>query len=266
MRPVPLAVLLAALAVSACQPDPAPAPAPDAVVEAETPAAGASFTVATDSLVARDSRLRYSVAVAYPQLRGSSGEPMSPALRAVNAAIRDTVAALARDFQPVAPPAGTLLDYPVEVTGGVGRSFVSDHVLSALVRVQTFTGGAGRHTVLLPLTFDLRTGRAVAPSDLFAPGTPWADTLAGWAGRTVAYRLRRASAPGDATAAEFYPQGLGRLRAGDVAVTMGRDSLRVHVPPGQLSDAGGAFDVGVPYPVVRPLARSGSVLALRAAR
>ena len=261
-----LALLLALgpLAAAACRPDPAPAPGPTAEVEA--PAAGPSFTLATDSLVVRDPLLRYAVAVAYPQLRGSSGEPMSPALRAVNAAIRDTVAALARDFRPVAPPAGTELDYPVEVTGGVGRSYVSDHVLSALVEVEAFTGGTARNTVLLPLTFDLRTGQAVAPADLFAAGAPWADTLAGWAERTVAYRLRRAAAPGDTARAEFYPQGLDRLRAGDVAVTMGRDSLRVHVPPGQLSDAPGAFDVGVPYPAVRALARPGSVLALRASR
>ena len=264
--PLPPAVLLGALVLSAC----ASEPAPDAsMAETETHSAGASFTLATDSLVVRDSVLRYAVAIGYPQIRGSAGEPMSATLRAVNAAIRDSVRALAEDFRPEAPPAGDGSPvYPVDVEGAVGRSFVSNDVLSVLVSVYAFTGGAHGTTFFLPLTYDLRTGRALAPADLFAPGTPWPDTLAAWTERAVVAELaRRLRTTPDSARANFFAGGLDSVRQDDVAVTMGRDSLRVHVPPYQLSAySAGSFDVGVPYPVVRPFARPGSVLALRAAR
>lgn len=254
----------AAFALAACADPP-----PPATVEADVPSAGASFTVDTDSLVIAEPALRYTVAIAYPQLRGSAGEPMSATLRAVNAAIRDSVQALADDVRPEAPPPG--VDSPatvVDVQGRVERSFVSDEVLSAMVSVSAYTGGAHGTPLFLPLTYDLRTGQPLTPADLFEPGTPWADTLAAWTERTVLARL--ATAQGltrEQARADFFAAGLDRIRAGDVAVTMGRDSLRVWVPPYQLSSyASGSFDVGVPYPVVRPVARPRSVLARRAAQ
>ena len=238
-------------------------------VEAEAPAVGASFRVVTDSLVESDESLRYTVAIGYPQLRGSAGEPMSATLRGVNAAIRDSVAALARDFRPEAPPPGDDSPvYVVDVQGGTAQSFVSNDVLSALVSVTAFTGGAHGNTYLLPLTYDLRTGRALTPADLFQPGTPWPDTLAAWTERTViAETARRLETSPDSARATFFAEGLDAIREGTVSVTMGRDSLRVHVPPYQLTPyVVGSFDVGVPYPVVRPFARPGSVLARRAGR
>ena len=264
--PLPL-LALAGLSVAAggCVPD--PAPRPDALA-AETPRAGASFTLATDSLVARDSVLRYAVAIGYPQVRGSAGEPLSPALRAVNAAVRDSVQSLARDFRPVAPPGGAQPDYPVEVSGGPTRSFVSDRVLSVLVSVYAYTGGAHGNTFFLPLTYDLATGRALSTADLFAPGTDWPDALAAWTERAVVASLaRQQGTTPEVARAGFFSGGMESIRRGEVTVTMGRDSLRVHVPPYQLSArASGAFDIGVPYAVVRPFARPGSVLARRAAQ
>ena len=256
--------LLGALVLGACAPDPTPE---TSTAEADAPRVGASFTLATDSLVVRDSLLRYTVAIGYPQIRGSSGEPMSPTLRAVNRAIRDSVQALADDFRPeMPPPDDDSPAYVVDVEGGPERSFVSNEVLSVLVNVYAFTGGAHGTTVFLPLTYDLHTGRPLSPRDLFAPGTPWPDTLAAWTGRTVVAELaRRLRTTPDSARANFFARGLDAVRRGDVAVTMGRDSLRVHVPQSQLTPSvAGSFDVGVPYPAVRPFARPGSVLAHRA--
>ena len=251
-------VVACAVAAGACAPDPAP----------EVLADDAPFALATDSLVAGEPALRYAVALGYPQLRALDGEELSAGARAVNAAVRDTVRALARDFRPVAPPGGVRPDYPVRVSGGPTRAYVSDRVLSALVTVTAYTGGAHPNTFFLPLTYDLATGRPLAPADLFTPGTPWPDTLAAWTERTavatIARRLRAAPA---VARAEVFAQGLVPIRQGDVAVTLGRDSLRVHVPPYQLSSrAAGGFDVGVPYAAVRPFARPGSALADRAGR
>ncbi|WP_179299770.1 DUF3298 and DUF4163 domain-containing protein [Rubrivirga marina] len=259
MRLASLVALLAGLTVlAACGPDPAPdapeagpleSPAPP------SPTSGPSLTVAVDSLLRDEPDLNYRVAIGYPQIRGTSGEPMAPALQAVNAAIRDTVEALADDFRPEAPPPGAdAPHYPVEVDGGTPRSWISDDAFSALVEVYAYTGGAHGNTYFLPLTFDLTTGEAVRPADLFAEGTPWADTLAAHTERGVLRWL------GDRGA--LFAEGLDPIREGRVDLTLDPDSLVVHVPPYQLSAyAAGSFHVGVPLSAVAPFARPGSVLA-----
>ena len=252
MRP---ALLALALAVAACGPDPAPAPSDAPPPAPQSPPAGPSFTVAVDSLLRDEPARSYRVAIGYPQIRGMSGEPMARALQAVNAAIRDSVAALADDFRPEAPPPGADAPaFPVEVDGGTPRSWISDDTFSALVDVYAYTGGAHGNTYFLPLTYDLTTGDAVAPADLFAGGTPWADTLAAYVERGVVRQLSSREA--------LFAQGLDQIRAGDVHLTLGPDSLTAHVPPYQLSAyAAGSFHVPIPVGALAPFARPGSVLA-----
>lgn len=254
-----LALAAALLALAACGPDPAPGtPEADAVTAAPappSPPAGPSLTVATDSLLRDEPGLTYRVAIGYPQIRGTAGEPMAPALRAVNAAIRDSVEALADDFRPEAPPPGAgPPQYPVEVDGGTPRAWISDDAFSALVEVYAYTGGAHGNTFFLPLTFDLTTGAPVRPADLFADGTPWADTLAARVERGVLRQLGSRDA--------LFAEGLAPIREGRVDLTLGPDSLTVHVPPYQLSSyASGAFHVGVPLADMAPFARPGGLLA-----
>ena len=259
---LPILLPLAFL-VAACQsaPDDAAPEAAPAAVPAPPP--GPSLTVRIDSLLLDRPELSYRVAIGYPQLRGSSGEPMSAALRAVNAAVRDSVEALAADFRPEAPPAGAgPPEYPVSVDGATPRRYLSDDVFSALVEVYAYTGGAHGTTFFLPLTFDLRSGRALSPADLFAPGTPWADTLAAHVGRGA--RARIADGSGSAAPGAFYPEGLDALRAGRVDLTLGADSVTVHVPPYQLSAyASGSFHVAVPRSALAAFAREGGVLDRR---
>ena len=256
---------LACLALAACVADPAPPPS----AEVSGTDVESAFTVSTDSLVFAQDSLRYTVALGYPQLRGPAGEPVSAPVRAVNQAVRDSVRALADAFRPPAPPPGfDAVATDVDLRGGPTRSFVSDDVLSVLVSIDAYTGGADPSTFFLPLTLDLRTGQPLIPADLFEPGTPWPDTLAAWTERGALARLAadRRMSPSQARAS-FYAPALDRLRAGEVTVTLGRDSLRVHVPPYQLSSlAERSLDLGVPYASLARLARPGGVLARRAGR
>ncbi|WP_412070130.1 hypothetical protein [Rubrivirga sp. IMCC43871] len=241
--------LVALLVLAACTDAGAPAPpAPP------TPSSGPSFSVGIDSLVRHEPERSHSVAIGYPQIRGMSGPPMASALRAVNAAIRDTVAAFADDFRPEAPPAlAGPPEFPVRVAGGPERVWISDDLFSALIAVAVLTGGAEASTAFLPLTYDLATGRAVATADLFAEGTPWADTLSGAVERAVIARIG---------AEATYAEGLGALRAGRVDWTLAPDSIVVHVLPRQLSAVDARpFHIGVPLAAVAPFARPGGVLA-----
>ena len=256
-----LALLLAA-ALAACGPAPADAPEADRPAETVRPEPTSSaFTVRTDSLVEADSALRYRARLPYPQIDGG---PLPPAVEAVNAAVVDSVEALARSFRPEAPPPGvSVAPYPVEVEGRVGRPFLTDDLFSALVEVYAYTGGAHGNTFFLPLTFDLATGRAVRLGDLFAAGAPAGDTLAAHVDRAVARRL---AAQLGTTAADarrvMYTEGLDDVRNGRVAFTLGPDSLHVHIVPYQLAAyAAGSFDVGVPYRTLRPMAAPDGPLA-----
>ncbi len=248
MRPLALAVLAATLA--ACAPDPTDAPAerlaPPPAPEAPAP------SVRIDSLLRDEPALRYTVAIGYPQLVGDA-----PATATVNAAIRDSVGALADDFRPAEPPPDYAApSYAVEVDGSTERSYVGGHVFSALVDVYAYTGGAHGNTFFLPLTYDLTTGRPVRLGDLFTEGSAYGDTLAAWTRRGV---LRQLAALGSGS---LYDEGLAPLRQGDASYTLGPDSLFVHVPPYQLSAyAAGSFSVGVPYTALRSMARAGGPLA-----
>ena len=263
MRPL----LLAALALGAC------ADAPTAVAVRSVQAGGGveaapgALDVEVETLTLSDPALRYAVAIGLPQLRATGGEPLAEAVVAANAVVRDSVRALAEDFRPEAPP-DVQAAYPVEVQGGPGRTFVSASVFSTLIDVYAYTGGAHGNTVFLPITLDLETGLPTAPRAWFREGTPWADTLAAHAERSVLAALaERLGTTAESARRNLFADGLDDLRAGALDATLGADSLFVHVPPYQLSSyAAGSFEVAVPYAAVAPFARPGGVLARLAER
>lgn len=257
MRPLALALLATTLAACADAPD-APADPPALRADVPAPPAPPAPGVRIDSLVRDEPDLLYTVDIGYPQLDGDA-----PEVAAVNAAIRDSVEALADDFRPSEPPpAYDAPTFEVDVDGTTERTFLTDGLFSALVSTYAYTGGAHGNTFFLPLTYDLTTGQPVRLADLFAEGSAYGDTLAAWAERDVLRRLAAGLGvpPGEARGA-FYAEGLAPVRRGDAYFTLGADSLHLHIPPYQLSAyAAGSFDVGVPYGALRPLARPGGPL------
>ena len=243
MRLLPLFLL----ALTACGPGPTPPDAP--------PPLPPGRVIETDSLLRDEPARTYRVAIGYPQIRATDGEPLPATLQAANAAVRDTVAAFADDLRPEAPPPGADPPaYPVEADGGADRAWLSEDVFSTLVAVYVSTGGTNDATYFILLTVDLRTGVPVAPADLFAPDSPWADTLAAHVGRGI----RRQIQPTDI----FATDGLASIREGRVHLTLGPDSLTVHVPAGQVSSfPAGSFHVAVPRTAVRAFARPNGLLA-----
>ena len=264
MRASPLVVLLAALA--ACAPEPTGVPAGTSPVAAEAGgAAPPPPPVRIDSLVWEEPDLRYTVRIGYPRLLLDGA-----AAARVNGAIRDSVAAFADAFRPAEPPPD--YDAPafaVTVEGGPrGAVYQDDDVLSALVEVYAYTGGAHGNLFFLPLTYHLGTGEALRLGDLFETGGAFGDTLAAWTERGALRHLAAGlGTTPDEARASFFADGLGPIREGDVFFTLGSDSLHVHVPPYQLSAyAAGAFHVGVPYRALAPFARPSTLPARRAAR
>ena len=232
----------------------------------DRPALPPDLTVRADTARLEDPAVRYDAVVVYPQVGGAA---LPAGVEAANRAVADSVRAFVAAVRPSAPPPPEDTTYAVRVEGRYDDALLAEGILSALVSVTVYTGGAHGNVFLLPVTYDLATGGAVALPDLFAPNAPWGNALAEAVEAAVLAKLARdlGTTPEAARARSFFAAGLLPIREGEAAFTLGRDSLHVHVPPYQLAPfSAGTFDVGVPYAALVPFARRGGVVRRLAER
>ena len=233
-------------------------------------AAPDTLAVRTDSLLISVDSLQFTVAIGYPQLTGATATVSAERVAAVNAAIRDSVVALAEQFRPeeaVAPEDRGSPSFVAEVEGGVDALRLYGDVLSGLLQVYAFTGGAHGNTFYVPVAYDLRTGAPLALADAFQPGTPWADSLSAHAGRALFSMMRDAADPvSDAEIREMlYPEGYDAAAMQRVAFVLGTDSLTIQFAPYEVAAyAFGAPTVPVAYRDLDPFLRpDGPVARIR---
>ena len=268
-RPALLALLLAAvlpLAGASCGDGlAARGSGPDA-----TAASAGALAVRTDSLLISVDSLQFMVAIGYPQLTGATATVSAERVAAVNAAIRDSVAALAEQFRPeeaVAPEDRGSFSFVAEVEGGTDAVRLHGDVLSGLLQVYAFTGGAHGNTYVQPVNVDLVTGAPIRIGDLFRAGTPWADSLSAHASRALTAKLvaNDPAATPSSVAETFYREGFDADAMRQARFTLGRDSLAVHFVPYEVAFyAFGSTRVPVAYAdLVAFLRPNGPVARLR---
>ena len=241
---------------------------PDAGDDASRAAATDTLSVRTDSLLITVDSLNYTVAVGYPQLAGSSATVPAARVARVNAALRDSVTADAAQFRPTEVPPADARDAPqyvAEVEGGtLAPVLLRGGVLSALVSVYAFTGGAHGNTFYRPINRDLRTGAAITLDDVFRAGTPWPDSLSAHAGRALLAKLTANDPEATpASAAEtFYTEGYDAAAMRHATFTLGADSLTVHFVPYEVAFyAFGTTDVSVAYADLEAFLKPGGPVA-----
>lgn len=234
---------------------------------------GGSFSVQTDSLTLSEAALNYTVAIGYPQITGSSATVPAETVARVNATIRDTVAAHAASFRPEqAPPPGeeNSVMYTSEVSGGTDAVLLRGDMLSTLLSVYAFTGGAHGNTYFVPMTYDLRTGAAITLCEVFQPGTPWAEALSAYAGRALLAGLMAydPSATPASAAGAFYAEGYDAAAMTHATFALGADSLTVQFAPYEVAAyAYGAPTVRIAYRDLEPFLKpAGPVERIRADR
>lgn len=231
----PLSFVFLALLVAACGTgDDTPEDDPEAAEEAPPPP-----VVRTDSLVEADTALHYEAYLEYPQLEGAR-----PALAALNRAIADSVRAFVAEVRPAEPPPAAF-PFETQIEGGFETDLATSALYSGLFSAYAYTGGAHGNHFMLPLTYDVQTGRAIALAALFRPGVAYADTLA-------ARALPRLLAQyGAGTLFEDHlPAEPGTFSV----FTLGPDSLTVYFPPYALAPyAAGTLEVSFGYDELRPL-------------
>ena len=212
-----------------------------------------TLALRTDSLLISVDSLRFTVAIGYPQLTGATATVPAERVAAVNAAIRDSVAAIAERFRPeqaVAPEDRDSPAFAAEVSGEALDVRLHGDVLSGLLEVYAFTGGAHGNTFYTPLAVDLRTGAPFALADAFVPGTPWADTLSAHAGRALVSAMRAGDDPPsvDEARSTLYAEGYDAAAMQRVAFALGADSLTLQFAPYEVAYyAFGAPTVPVAY-------------------
>jgi hypothetical protein len=225
VRLLSLAALAALLPLGAC----------------ETPAPDATFSVRAESLIARDSALRYTAHLAYPQIDGAA-----LGLDAANRALADTARAVVALYRPPEEPHGELAaGFEASVEGGFETSLLRDSLYSGLLEAYAYTGGAHGIQDIRALNVDLRTGRPISIDALFARGTSWQDTLA-----TLSTRALERSLGADVLFDGRVPVELSTFRV----FTLTADSLVLTFPPYAVAPyAAGPQRVAFAWSTLRPL-------------
>lgn len=223
--------------------------------------------VRTDSLLTKVAELRYTVAIGYPQITGSSATVDARAVAASNAAIRDSVRVLAESFRPTEAVPADAPDYQVTtVEGGMTDPFIGDDVFSSLLYVYAYSGGAHGIEESRGITIDLRSGSPVHVGDLFRPGSTWRSMLSTRVGSALvgqAAELRETTR--SSARASLFPHGYDAAAMRTATFTLGPDSLMIHfdqcaVAPCSMS----AFHVPVAYADLRAVLRpDGPVARIR---
>lgn len=238
MRLLPVLTLVLLAACGAPEPERMPAPAPEA-----------EPVVVTDSLVLSAPEVNYRVAVGFPQIEGDE----RPAVRRVNAAVRDSVEAFAASLRPAAADftGDAEMDrmFVGEAEGGPARAFLGGRVFSSRVDVYAYTGGAHGNLYSYAFNYDLATGEPLGLGDLFLGGTAYLDTLAARtterlvAERGVGWMFEDAVPPEPGFFSLF---------------TLGADSLTVFFPPYAIAPyAAGPSEVSLPYAALRDVLDEG---------
>ncbi|HEX9951328.1 MAG TPA: DUF3298 domain-containing protein, partial [Rubricoccaceae bacterium] len=157
-----------------------------------------------------------------------------------------------------------------EVEGGTDVALLPGDILSGLVEVYAFTGGAHGNTFYIPFTYDLRAGTAVALGDVFRDGTPWADSLSAHADRVLVAKARDIEDPVsvDEARATLTPEGYTPEAMQRATFSLGADSLMVHFAPYEVAYyAFGSSRVPVAYTDLAAMLRpDGAAARLRAGR
>lgn len=251
---VPLLVALVATALAACKPDPPPPPASADTMGAKMPPPNALVFVDT-TLVREDSAMRLSLT--YPRAQNGPGAD------AVNRAFDTTVARVADTFVALARESSLQLagmpDVPTRqstLEGRTGEPTVTANVYSALTSYSEMVAGAAHpNTGMFVVNVDRRTRTPVALADLFAPGTPYLDTLAARA-RTDLRAQMTERAGGTPLPEDMLDEGTRATPASFALFTIATDGLRLHFPPYAVAPyVFGDFTSVVPWEALRPMLR-----------
>jgi len=197
-------------------------------------------------------KVNYSIDILYPRFAGKTAD-----FSAVNKVYADNAAKAARETTPTADPG---VERPQEwsAMGSYALYRPGPDAITVASDFWSYTGGAHGNGAIACRLVDLRTGKAVAPEAVFAPGDQWLKALVA----LTAADLKRQFVENPGFDDALKPASLAKLLREGGHYCWQAGKLQLYFNAYEVGPyAAGAYTVDIPYARLRSHLRAGSPIA-----
>lgn len=197
-------------------------------------------------------KVSYTIDLRYPRFAGTSAD-----FTAINRAFAEAAAKAARETTPTAD-AGLDREQEWQAEQGFALYRPDPNVITVAMTFWAFTGGAHGYGSMSCTLVDLRSGKAVSPADVFAPGTPWLQEVVAIVGADL--KKQFVENPGFEDA--LQPTKLTKTVSGSEHFCWQADKLQIYFNQYEVGPySAGPYTVDIPYSRLKPLLRSGGPIS-----
>lgn len=197
-------------------------------------------------------KVSYTIDLRYPRFAGTSAD-----FTAINRAFAEAAAKAARETTPTAD-AGLDREQEWQAEQGFALYRPDPNVIAVAMTFWAFTGGAHGYGSTSCTLVDLRSGKAVSPADVFAPGTPWLQEVVAIVGADL--KKQFVENPGFEDA--LQPTKLTKTVNGSEHFCWQADKLQIYFNQYEVGPySAGPYTVDIPYSRLKPLLRSGGPIS-----
>ncbi len=197
-------------------------------------------------------KVSYTIDLRYPRFAGTSAD-----FTAINRAFAEAAAKAARETTPTAD-AGLDREQEWQAEQGFALYRPDPNVITVAMTFWAFTGGAHGYGSMSCTLVDLRSGKAVSPADVFAPGTPWLQEVVAIVGADL--KKQFVENPGFEDA--LQPTKLTKTVNGSEHFCWQADKLQIYFNQYEVGPySAGPYTVDIPYSRLKPLLRSGGPIS-----
>lgn len=197
-------------------------------------------------------KVSYTIDLRYPRFAGTTAD-----FTAINRAFAEAAAKAARETTPTAD-AGLDREQEWQAEQGYALHRPDPNVITVAMTFWAFTGGAHGYGSTSCTLVDLRSGKAVSPADVFAPGTPWLQEVVAIVGADL--KKQFVENPGFEDA--LQPTKLTKTVNGSEHFCWQADKLQIYFNQYEVGPySAGPYTVDIPYSRLKPLLRAGGPIS-----
>lgn len=195
----------------------------------------------------------FEASMTYPELSGMKDAGLQ---KKINASLRQPAQTSLDHFVKSAesePPSEGMVGYDLEV--GIPSSYVTPKFVSVLYQFYAYEGGAHPNTITQARTIDLKTGKLLQINDLFKVG--FLNKLS----ELVRTELKKDERIAEIGTDEWFMNGTAPKPDHYKSLVLTQEGLYIVFDAYQIAAyAAGAFEVKIPYTLMKDWIKSGSVL------
>lgn len=197
-------------------------------------------------------KVTYAIDLRYPQFAGTTADFSS-----INRAYADAAAKAARETTPTAD-AGVDREQEWQALQSYSLFRPAPDVITVALTFWAFTGGAHGYGSTACTLVDLRTGKAVTPEGVFAPGSPWLQDVVAIVGADL--KKQFVDNPGFEDA--LQPNKLTKTVNTSGHFCWQADKLQIYFNQYEVGPySAGPYTIDIPYSRLKPLLRAGGPIS-----